>query len=72
MHHMMARGSSALQPALGGEVSNDMNDALIDRVTLIPWGALLSIRGTSPEERGGPEGRLSNEQVAELARHDPT
>jgi hypothetical protein len=57
---------------LGVEVSNDMNDALINRVTLIPWGALLSIRGTSPEERGGPEGRLSKEEVAELARHDPT
>jgi hypothetical protein len=57
---------------LGVEVSNDMNDALIDRVTLIPWGAVLSIRGTSPDERGGPEGRLSKEEVAELARHDPT
>ncbi len=57
---------------LGVEVSNDMNDALIDRVTLIPWGAVLSIRGTSPDERGGPEGRLSREEVAELARHDPT
>ncbi len=57
---------------LGVEVSNDMNDALIDRVTLIPWGVVLSIRGTSPDERGGPEGRLSKEEVAELARHDPT
>ncbi len=51
---------------LGVEVSNDVNDALIDRVTLIPWGALLSIRGTAPDERGGPEGRLSKEEVAEL------
>ncbi len=57
---------------LGVEVSSEMNDAQIDRVTLIPWGAVLSIRGTSPDERGGPEGRLSKEEVAELALYDPT
>lgn len=57
---------------IGVEVCNEMNDALMDRVTVIPWGALLSVRGTSPDERGEPEGRLTREQVAELARNDPT
>lgn len=57
---------------IGVEVSNEMNDALMDRVTVIPWSAVLSVRGTTPEERGGPEGRLTREQVAEHARKDPT
>ncbi len=57
---------------LGVEVGNEMSDVLADRVTLIPWGAVLAIRGTTPEERGGPEGRLTKEQVAKLAEQDPT
>ena len=57
---------------IGLEVSNEMNEALMNRVTVIPWGAVLSVRGTSPKERGEPEGRLTREQVAQLARDDPT
>src|SRR5215218_302297 len=57
---------------LGIEVCNEMEDGLLNRVTFIPWNAMLSIRGTTPEERGGPQGRLTREQVAELARRDPT
>jgi hypothetical protein len=57
---------------LGIEVSNEMEDGLLNRVTFIPWSAVLSIRGTTPEERRGPQGKLTREQVAELARRDPT
>ena len=53
-------------------MSTGMNDALMDWVTLIPWGAALCVRGTLPDERGEPEGRLTKEQKAELAWHDPT
>ena len=57
---------------LGIEVCNEMEDGLLNRVTFIPWSAVLSIRGTMPAEQSGPEGKLTREQVAELARRDPT
>ena len=56
---------------LGIEVSNEMEDGLINRVTFIPWGAVLSIRGTTEEERAaGRGGRLTRDQVARLAMRD--
>ena len=56
---------------LGIEVSNEMEDGMLNRVTFIPWGAVLSIRGTTEQERvQGVGGRLSREQVAELAMRD--
>ena len=56
---------------LGIEVSNDMEDGMLNRVTFIPWGAVLSIRGTTEAERaGGAGGRLTREQVAEIAMRD--
>ena len=57
---------------VGIEVANTLEDAATDRVTLIPWGAVLSVRGSTPEERGGADGNLSREQMTELARNDPT
>jgi hypothetical protein len=47
-----------------------MEDGMLNRVTFIPWGAVLSIRGTTPEERAASGGRLTREQVAELAMRD--
>jgi len=41
---------------LGVEVSNEMEDGLLDRVTFIPWSAVLSIQGTTEEERAGGAG----------------
>lgn len=56
---------------LGIEVSNEMEDGMLNRVTFIPWGAVLSIRGTTEQERaGGVGGRLTREQVAQLAMRD--
>jgi hypothetical protein len=56
---------------LGIEISNDMEDGMLNRVTFIPWGAVLSIRGTTEAERaGGAGGRLTREQVAQLAMRD--
>jgi hypothetical protein len=55
---------------LGVEVSNEMEDGLLNRVTFIPWGAVLSIRGTTEPERVRGGGRLTREQVAELAQRD--
>ena len=56
---------------LGIEVSNEMEDGLLNRVVFIPWGAVLSIRGTTEQERaGGRGGRLTREQVADLAQRD--
>jgi hypothetical protein len=56
---------------LGIEVSNEMEDGMLNRVTFIPWGAVLSIRGTTEEERvGGLGGRLTREQVAQIAMRD--
>jgi hypothetical protein len=56
---------------LGIEVCNEMEDGLLNRVVFIPWGAVLSIRGTTEEERtGGRGGRLTREQVAEIAMRD--
>jgi hypothetical protein len=55
---------------LGIEVCNEMEEGLLNRVTFIPWGAVLSIRGTTPEERAASGGRLTKEQVAELAMRD--
>lgn len=57
---------------IGIEVGNTIEEATEDRVTLIPWGAILSLRGSTPDERGGTDGRLSKEGMAELARNDPT
>jgi hypothetical protein len=55
---------------LGIEVSNEMEDGMLNRVTFIPWGAVLSIRGTMEEERAQGGGRLTREQVAQLAQRD--
>jgi hypothetical protein len=56
---------------LGIEVSNEMEDGMLNRVTFIPWGTVLSIRGTTEEERAGGEGgRLTREQTAQLAMRD--
>ena len=56
---------------LGIEVCNEMEDGLLNRVVFIPWGAVLSIRGTTEQERaGGRGGRLTRQQVAELAQRD--
>ena len=56
---------------LGIEVCNEMEDGMLNRVTFIPWGAVLSIRGTTEEERvGGVGGRLTREQVAQIAMRD--
>lgn len=57
---------------VGIEVGNTIEESKEDRVTLIPWGAILSIRGSTPQERGGSDGRISQEDMAELARNDPT
>jgi hypothetical protein len=55
---------------LGIEVCNEMEDGMLNRVTFIPWGAVLSIRGTTEEERAGGGSRLTREQVAQIAQHD--
>ncbi len=55
---------------LGIEVCNEMEDGLLNRVTFIPWGAVLSIRGTTPEERAEGGGRLTRDQVADIAQRD--
>jgi hypothetical protein len=55
---------------LGIEVSNEMEDGMLNRVTFIPWGAVLSIRGTTEQERAAGGGRLTREQVAQLAMRD--
>jgi hypothetical protein len=55
---------------LGIEVSNEMEEGILNRVTFIPWGAVLSIRGTTEQERAQGGGRLTREQVAELAMRD--
>ena len=57
---------------VGIEVGNTLEESKEDRVTLIPWGAVLSVRGSTPQERGGSDGRISREQMAELAHNDPT
>jgi hypothetical protein len=56
--------------ALGIEVCNEMEEGLLNRVTFIPWGAVLSIRGTTEQERTQGGGRLTREQVAEIAMRD--
>ena len=55
---------------LGIEVCNTMEDGMLNRVTFIPWGAVLSIRGTTETERAQGGGRLTREQVAQLAMRD--
>jgi hypothetical protein len=56
---------------LGIEISNEMEDGMLNRVTFIPWGAVLSIRGTTETERAaGGGGRLTREQVAYSAQRD--
>jgi hypothetical protein len=55
---------------LGIEVSNEMEEGMLNRVTFIPWGAVLSIRGTTETERAAGGGRLTREQVAYSAQRD--
>jgi hypothetical protein len=55
---------------LGIEVCNTMEEGLLNRVVFIPWGAVLSIRGTTEEERAQGGSRLTREQVAEIAMRD--
>jgi hypothetical protein len=55
---------------LGIEVCNTMEEGMLNRVTFIPWGSVLSIRGTTPQERAQGGGRLTREQVAQLAQRD--
>jgi hypothetical protein len=55
---------------LGIEVCNDMEEGMLNRVTFIPWGAVLSIRGTTEAERAQGGGRLTREQVVQLAMRD--
>src|SRR5215212_354844 len=55
---------------LGIEVSNEMEDGMLNRVTFIPWGAVLSIRGTTEQEGTQGGRRITKEQVAELAMRD--
>lgn len=57
---------------VGIEVANTLEEAASDRVTLIPWGAILSIRGSTPQERGEANGRISKEALTNLAYNDPT
>ena len=57
---------------VGIEVGNTLEESKEDRVTLMPWGAVLSVRGSTPQERGGADGRISREDMADLARNDPT
>jgi hypothetical protein len=47
-----------------------MEEGMLNRVTLIPWEAVLSIKSTTEQERAGGGGRLSREQVAELAQRE--
>ena len=47
-----------------------MEDGMLNRVTFIPWGAVLSIRGTTEAERVQGGGRLTREQVAQIAMRD--
>ena len=77
----LARGSTEARSGVfqlhrfgqvGIEVGNTLEESTEDRVTLIPWGAILSVRGSTPQERGGADGRISREDMAELARNDPT
>ena len=47
-----------------------MEVGMLNRVTFIPWEAVLSIRGTKEQEREEGGGRLTREQVAELAQRE--
>jgi hypothetical protein len=47
-----------------------MEEGMLNRVTLIPWEAVLSIKSTTEQERAGGGDRLSREQVAELAQRE--
>ena len=55
---------------LGIEVCNTMEEGMLNRVVFIPWGSVLSIRGTTEAERKQGGGRLTREQVAELSMRD--
>ena len=55
---------------LGLEVCNETEEGMLNRVTFIPWEAVLSIRSTTEQERAGGGNRLSREQVAELAQRE--
>ena len=47
-----------------------MEEGMLNRVTLIPREAVLSIKSTTEQERAGGGGRLSREQVAKLAQRE--
>ncbi len=55
---------------LGLEVCNEAGEGMLNRVTFIPWEAVLSIRSTTEQERAGGGNRLSREQVAEFAQRE--
>ena len=57
---------------LGLEVCNETEEGMLNRVTFIPWEAVLSIMSTTEQERAGGGNRLSREQVAELAQRAKT
>ena len=57
---------------VGIEVGDTLEEIREDRATLITWGAVLSVCGGTPQERGGTDGRTSKEELAGLARNDPT
>ena len=55
---------------LGIEACNETEEGMPNRVTFIPWEAVLSIRSATEQERAGGGGRPSREQVAELAQRE--
>jgi hypothetical protein len=57
---------------LGLEVCNETEEGMLNRVTFIPWEAVLSIMSTTEQESAGGGNRLSREQVAELAQRTKT
>src|SRR5215207_9208326 len=44
---------------LGTEVCNETEEGMLNRLTFIPWEAVLSIRSTTEQERAEVGGRLS-------------
>ena len=66
------RSLTISEPVLGSSTSRGSvrEEGMLNRVTLIPWEAVLSIKSTTEQERAGGGGRLSREQVAELAQRE--
>ena len=55
---------------LGIEVSNEMEDGMLNRVAFIPWGVVLSsIRGTTEAERAAGRRGEAHEGAGSRARH---